>query len=66
MTGMGSDGAKGMLEMKHSGAYTIAQEEETSADVGMPHEAIKGGAVDNVLPLQKIAYEIIRESCRHI
>jgi len=66
MTGMGSDGAKGMLEMKQSGAYTIAQDEETSAVFGMPHEAIKGGAVDKVLPLQEIAYEVIRESDRHI
>jgi two-component system, chemotaxis family, protein-glutamate methylesterase/glutaminase len=66
MTGMGSDGAKGMLEMKQSGAYTIAQDEATSAVFGMPHAAIKEGAVDKILPLQQIAYEVIRESARHI
>ena len=48
MTGMGDDGAKGMLEMKNAGAYTIAQDEATSVVFGMPNEAIKLGAVDRV------------------
>lgn len=55
LTGMGDDGAKGMLEMKQAGAVTIAQDEETCVVFGMPHEAIKLGAVDKVLPLQAIA-----------
>ena len=46
MTGMGDDGARGMLEMKQAGAATIAQDEATSVVFGMPNEAIKRGAVD--------------------
>ena len=46
MTGMGDDGSKGMLEMKNSGAFTIAQDEKTSVVFGMPKEAIKLDAVD--------------------
>jgi len=60
MTGMGDDGAKGMLEMKEAGAYTIAQNEESCIVFGMPHEAIKLGGVDKVLPLDAIAGEIMR------
>jgi len=60
MTGMGDDGAKGMLEMKEAGAFNIAQDESTSVVFGMPHEAIKHGGVDKVLPLHEIAREIIR------
>jgi two-component system, chemotaxis family, protein-glutamate methylesterase/glutaminase len=59
MTGMGDDGAKGMLEMKEAGAYTIAQDEATSVVFGMPNEAIKLNAVDKVLPLQAISRAII-------
>jgi two-component system chemotaxis response regulator CheB len=57
MTGMGDDGARGMLEMKEAGAYTIAQDEETCIVFGMPQEAIKLGAVMKILPLDKIASE---------
>ena len=60
MTGMGDDGAKGMLEMKEAGAFNIAQDEKTSIVFGMPNEAIKTGAVDKIVPLEKIAAEIIR------
>jgi two-component system chemotaxis response regulator CheB len=63
MTGMGDDGARGMLEMKEAGAYNIAQDEATSVVFGMPNEAIKRGSVDKVLPLERIAEEIIK-SCR--
>ena len=63
MTGMGDDGAKGMLEMKEAGAFTIAQDEATSVVFGMPHEAIKLNAVDRVLPLGNIASAVLRE-CR--
>lgn len=54
LTGMGDDGAKGMLEMKQSGSYNIAQSEESCVVFGMPREAIKLGGVDMVLPLEKI------------
>jgi len=60
MTGMGDDGARGMYEMKEAGAYNIAQDQETSVVFGMPNEAIKAGAVDKILPLEKIAAAVIR------
>lgn len=60
MTGMGDDGARGMGEMKEAGAYTMAQDEATSVIFGMPNEAIKRGCVDKIVPLGKIAGEIIR------
>lgn len=59
LTGMGDDGARGMLEMKQTGAYTIAQNEATSVVFGMPKEAIKLNAVDKVLPLETIAGAIL-------
>ncbi|SHJ37151.1 two-component system, chemotaxis family, response regulator CheB [Malonomonas rubra DSM 5091] len=62
MTGMGDDGAKGMLEMKESGAYNIAQDEATSVVYGMPKEAVKLGGVDKIVPLDKICMEVLR-SC---
>jgi two-component system chemotaxis response regulator CheB len=55
MTGMGDDGAKGLLEMKEAGAYTIAQNEESCVVFGMPKVAISLGAAHIVLPLDKIA-----------
>ncbi len=60
MTGMGDDGAKGLLEMKQAGAFTIAQDEKSCVVFGMPNEAIKLGAADKVLPLELIAPEISR------
>jgi two-component system, chemotaxis family, protein-glutamate methylesterase/glutaminase len=60
LTGMGADGAAGLLDMKNVGAGTIAQDERTCVVFGMPKEAIKLGAVDKVLPLDQIASEIIR------
>jgi two-component system chemotaxis response regulator CheB len=62
MTGMGDDGAKGLFEMKEAGAFTIAQDEATSVVFGMPHEAIKLGAVDKTLPLEAIPGAILREA----
>lgn len=59
LTGMGDDGARGMLEMKENGAYTFAQDEATSVVFGMPNEAIKRGAVNQVLPLQSIAQAML-------
>lgn len=60
MTGMGDDGAKGLLEMKEAGAATIAQDEASCVVFGMPGEAIRFGGVDRVVPLSSIANEIIR------
>jgi two-component system chemotaxis response regulator CheB len=54
LTGMGADGAKGMLEMKQADSYTIAQDEATCVVFGMPREAILLGAADQVLPLGRI------------
>jgi two-component system chemotaxis response regulator CheB len=59
LTGMGGDGASGMLEMKQNGAYTIAQDEATSVVFGMPKEAIKLGGVDTVLGLDKITSDVL-------
>lgn len=63
MTGMGDDGARGMLEMKDAGAFNIAQDEESCVVFGMPAEAIKHGGVAQILPLDRIAAEIVRR-CR--
>lgn len=60
MTGMGDDGAKGMLEMKQAGAKTVAQDEKSCVVFGMPKEAIKLGAVDKVLPLDSIPAYVIK------
>jgi two-component system chemotaxis response regulator CheB len=60
MTGMGDDGAKGMLEMKQAGAFNIAQDESSCVVFGMPAEAIKLGSVDRILPLENIAGEVVR------
>jgi two-component system, chemotaxis family, protein-glutamate methylesterase/glutaminase len=62
MTGMGDDGANGMLEMKQVGAFTIAQDEETCVVFGMPNEAIKRNAVDRVLPLQSLAGAVLEHA----
>jgi two-component system chemotaxis response regulator CheB len=60
MTGMGDDGARGLLEMKEAGAKTIAQDEKTSVVFGMPKEAINIGAAQTILPLKEIAPHIIK------
>jgi two-component system, chemotaxis family, protein-glutamate methylesterase/glutaminase len=59
LTGMGSDGAKGMLAMHKEGAHTIAQDEKSCVIFGMPREAIEIGAVDEILPLSQIAGAIL-------
>jgi two-component system chemotaxis response regulator CheB len=61
MTGMGDDGAQGLLELKEAGALTIAQDEASCGVFGMPKEAIKKGAVDRVLPLSAISTSLLRE-----
>jgi two-component system, chemotaxis family, protein-glutamate methylesterase/glutaminase len=62
MTGMGDDGAKGMLEMKQAGAATIAQDEASCVVFGMPKKAIELKAVDHVLPLAAIPAAVVRET----
>lgn len=59
LTGMGADGAEGLLEMRKKGAFTIAQDEKTSVVFGMPKEAINLGGAEKVLPLQDIAGEVL-------
>jgi len=60
MTGMGDDGARGLKELRDTGAHTVAQDEATCVVFGMPKEAIKLGAAERVLPLQNISTEILR------
>jgi two-component system chemotaxis response regulator CheB len=64
LTGMGADGARGLLAMHRAGARTIAQDEETCVVFGMPRAAIDCGAVDEVLPLPRIAPAAIRAAAR--
>jgi len=62
MTGMGDDGAQGLLEMKTAGAVNIAQDEASCVVFGMPKEAIALGAVDVIVPLERIATEVLHRS----
>ncbi|MBH1987570.1 MAG: chemotaxis response regulator protein-glutamate methylesterase [Burkholderiales bacterium] len=59
LTGMGADGARAMREMKDAGAYCVAQDEASCVVFGMPREAIAAGAVQEVLPLTKIAQHVL-------
>jgi len=59
LTGMGNDGAEGMLEMKNVGAFTIAQDESSCVVFGMPKEAIARHAVDKIVSLSRIPHEIL-------
>jgi two-component system, chemotaxis family, protein-glutamate methylesterase/glutaminase len=59
MTGMGDDGAAGLLEMRLAGAATLAQDEASCAVYGMPKEAVTRGAVDTVAPLSRMAHAIL-------
>jgi two-component system chemotaxis response regulator CheB len=59
MTGMGDDGAAGLLEMRNAGAHTLAQDEASCVVYGMPKEAVKLGAVERTLPLEAISREIL-------
>ena len=60
MTGMGSDGTAGLQQMKHNGAFVIAQNEATCVVFGMPKEPIEQGIADVVAPLNEISCEIIK------
>jgi two-component system chemotaxis response regulator CheB len=59
MTGMGRDGAEGLLKMKEAGARTIAQDEKSCVVFGMPKEAIKLGAADQVMPLEDMPRRVL-------
>ena len=65
LTGMGSDGARGLLELRRAGALTIAQDEASCAVFGMPKAAIELGAAHSTLPIQDVAGAILRH-CRHL
>lgn len=66
MTGMGDDGATGLLEMHQAGAYTVAQDEESCVVYGMPKEAVKKGAVDISLSLFDLPAQIIKYSNKSV
>lgn len=59
LTGMGKDGAQGLLNMREAGAHTITQDEDSCVVFGMPKEAIKLDAAEYVLPLSKIPHKIV-------
>ena len=59
LTGMGKDGAAGMLEMKNAGAHNFAQNEATCVVYGMPKEAVASGGVDDIVPLNDIASRVL-------
>jgi two-component system chemotaxis response regulator CheB len=59
LTGMGSDGAAGLLDLRRAGAYVIAQDEATSSVYGMPRAAVAAGAADRVLPLRGMSRAIV-------
>lgn len=63
LTGMGSDGAEGLLAMRRAGAHTCAQDEASCVVFGMPREAIARGAAERVLPVDRIAAHVL-ELCR--
>ena len=66
MTGMGDDGAQGLLEMRNSGAQTIAQDESSCVVFGMPREAIARDAVGAVVPLRRIAETALKMAACHL
>ncbi len=70
LTGMGRDGATAMLEMRQAGAYNLAQDEATCVVYGMPREAVMVGAVDEIVPIQEMAQQVLgrlmQSGARHI
>jgi len=62
MTGMGDDGARGMLEMRNAGAWTVAQDEASCVVFGMPKEAIALGAVDEICPMDRLADQVLERT----
>ena len=65
LTGMGSDGAKGLLNLKKSGAFTCAQDENTSVVYGMPRVAAEIGAADKIVPLDRVADFLVTETIKN-
>jgi two-component system chemotaxis response regulator CheB len=61
MTGMGDDGAAGLLEMRKAGAHTVAQDEASCVVYGMPKEAVKRGGVEKSVPLNAVGREIMQQ-----
>ena len=61
MTGMGDDGAAGLLEMREAGARTLAQDEQSCVVFGMPKEAIKRGAAERIVPLSAVGRELLMQ-----
>jgi two-component system, chemotaxis family, protein-glutamate methylesterase/glutaminase len=66
LTGMGDDGASGMLEMNRRGAYTIAQDEATSVVYGMPYKAALMGGASKILPLHEIALNVCQRLSEYV
>jgi two-component system chemotaxis response regulator CheB len=66
LTGMGADGAQGLLTMRNAGANTIAQDEASCVVYGMPREAFRMGAVQRVLPLLEVSAAILQEATRKL
>ena len=64
LTGMGKDGAQGMLEMHEAGAYNFAQDEASCVVYGMPREAVALGAVDEIVPLAEITSHLLQRLSR--
>ncbi|ADV27307.1 response regulator receiver modulated CheB methylesterase [Pseudoxanthomonas suwonensis 11-1] len=65
LTGMGDDGARGLMEMKEAGAPTLVQDEATSVVWGMPGAAVRLGAADDIVPLDKIAQRLLELAGAH-
>ena len=65
LTGMGKDGAAGMLEMRNAGAYNVAQDEASCVVYGMPKEAVAHGGVHEVLPLHQIGQHVLAKLSAH-
>jgi two-component system chemotaxis response regulator CheB len=64
MTGMGDDGARGLLELKEAGAVTFAQDEKSCVVFGMPREAIALGAATHVIPLDQVPRAVLSAHAR--
>ncbi|OXR72393.1 chemotaxis response regulator protein-glutamate methylesterase [Pseudomonas aeruginosa] len=64
LTGMGKDGARGLLAIRQAGGYTLAQDEATCVVYGMPREAVELGAAEDVLPLERIAAALLQQAAR--
>jgi chemotaxis response regulator CheB len=60
LTGMGQDGKEGVVALKARGALTLAESEESAVVYGMPHAAAESGALDELLPLERIGERLVR------